>query len=552
MNQLTELNEWLALKHHHQEIASLHMREMFRKDRERFPRYTIQSGELLMDYSRNRITDQTLTLLCNLAEAVNLKQKIAALFAGENINTTEKRPALHTALRDQSHRKIEVNGENIAHIIAETQTRMHALAKQIHEKAWLGVTGKPIKHIINIGIGGSHLGPMMCTYALSPFNYRDLTFHFISTVDKANIQEVLQQIDLETSLFIVSSKTFTTIETMTNAETIASLMKNKFGDSAMHQHFLAVTAAPAKAKAFGIQKEHILPMWDWVGGRYSIWSAIGLPLLLLLGSKEYNAFLQGAFMMDEHFKNAPFQQNIPVLLALLGIWYMNFFGSNIKAIVPYAHHLRYFVPYLQQAEMESNGKSVCLNGKEALHATGTVIFGEEGCNGQHAYHQLLLQGQHLIPVDFILMGKMQRDAKDAYDIHHQILIASGLSQAQALMQGKTYDEAYQELRNLHYAENEAKALAHHKMIPGNRPSNVLFFERLSPKNLGALIALYEHKIFVQGAIWDINSFDQWGVELGKQLLPTILQSLKERHKSENTDSATAGLIDHFNQLINKS
>lgn len=546
MTHLSELNEWQALAHHRHEIDTQHMREMFITDPERFPRYTIKCGELLMDYSRNRITDHTIQLLCNLAETTKLKQKIAALFAGTNVNATEKRPALHTALRDQLHSAIDVNGENIAPIIAATQTRMHALTTQIHDKTWLGVTGKPIKHIVNIGIGGSHLGPMMCTAALHQFNASDLTFHFISTVDKANIHEVLQQIDLETSLFIVSSKTFTTIETMTNAQTIAQLMKNKFGDEpALKHHFLAVTASHAKAIEFGIDPDHIFPMWDWVGGRYSIWSAIGLPLLLLLGSKQYDAFLNGAFMMDEHFKNAPFDQNIPVLLALLGIWYMNFFGSNIKAIVPYAHHLRYFVPYLQQAEMESNGKSVCVNGDLATHATGTIVFGEEGCNGQHAYHQLLLQGQHLIPVDFILMGK----ATGADDIHQQILIASGLSQAQALMRGKTYDEAYQELLNLKYSHEEAKKLARHRTIPGNRPSNVLFFERLNPQNLGALIALYEHKIFVQGAIWDINPFDQWGVELGKQLLPSILRSFQTSAEiPSSTDSATKGLINHFNTI----
>lgn len=549
MKLLSNLKEWQALNCHHTEIKNKHMRDMFYNDPDRYPRYTLTCGELLLDYSRNRINDQTIALLCELANTTHLQQKIADLFSGANINTTEKRPALHTALRDELQRPITVNGKNIALLISQTKAQMYQLSQQIHQKKWLGKTGKPIQHIINIGIGGSHLGPMMCTNALKPYNKSGLSFHFISTVDKANIHEVLQQIDLEASLFIVSSKTFTTIETLTNAQTIATLMKNKFGGDALANHFIAVTEAFDKAITFGISKEHILPMWNWVGGRYSVWSAIGLPLLLLLGEENYEAFLHGAFVMDEHFKNTPFQQNIPVILALLGIWYMNFFSTNLKAIVPYSHRLRYLVPYLQQVEMESNGKSVCLNGMPAEVATGTVVFGEEGCNGQHAYHQLLLQGQHLIPVDFILFGK---NLAEAEDIHQQILIASGLSQAQALMRGKTYDEAYHELLKFKYAEEEAKLLAHHRVIPGNCPSNVLFFESLSPQNLGALLALYEHKIFVQGAIWDINSFDQWGVELGKQLLPAILQSFQQNQSAQQYDSATAGLIQHFNTLTNKN
>lgn len=556
MNMLSELNDWQALLHHQQEIAHLHMRHMFQSDPGRFPRYTKQCGEILLDYSRNRINDQTLRLFANLARAVNLKQKIDALFSGENINTTEKRPALHTALRDQNHSPIYVKGENIAPLISATKMRMHTLCQRIHDKSWLGVSGKPLKHIVNIGIGGSYLGPMMCTNALSQFNCAGLNFHFISTVDKANLDEVIQKIDLETTLFIISSKTFTTIETMTNAQSILALLKSRLGGDALKQHLIAITACEEKALAFGICKDNIFPMWDWVGGRYSIWSAIGLPLLLLLGSKQYEAFLHGAFLMDEHFKEQPATQNIPVLIAMLGIWYMNFFGSHIKAIVPYSHRLRYFVPYLQQAEMESLGKSVCLNGELATYATGTVIFGEEGCNGQHAYHQLLLQGQHLIPVDFILIGQESGFKATRANIHQQILIASGLSQAQALMRGKTEAEAYQELLQTNCSDEEARALAPHRTIPGNRPSNILFLQRLTPHNLGALIALYEHKIFVQGVIWDINSFDQWGVELGKQLLPTILQSLQQEPENgsslKDIDSATVGLINHFNALQEKT
>lgn len=557
MKRLSEQNEWLALQNHCQDIISMHMRDAFQQDPERFPRYTISFAELLFDYSRNRITDHTLKLLIDLAQANQLSQKIDDLFSGKDLNITEARPALHTALRDESHKAIFVKGENITEHIAATKARMMQLSEQVHNQTWLGVTGKPIRHIVNIGIGGSHLGPLMCTTALRHYNTRGFSFHFISTVDKANIEEVLQHIDLETSLFIVSSKTFTTIETMTNATTIAQIMQHRFANHAdvFAHHFLAVTANTKRAVAFGIPEKNIFPMWNWVGGRYSVWSAIGLPVLLLLGRKEYQAFLHGAFMMDEHFKTAPFNRNIPVLLALLGVWYQNFFNSNLKAIVPYAYSLRYLVPYLQQLVMESNGKSVCLDGLHAAHAIGTIVFGEEGCNGQHAYHQLLLQGQHLIPVDFILFGNAQ-NKRGENDIHQQILIASGLSQAQALMRGKTFDEAYQELLQTGHPRVEAKVLAQHRTIPGNRPSTVLFFEQLSPQNLGMLIALYEHQIFVQGALWHINSFDQWGVELGKQLLPTILQRFQKENMQHDlnqaSDSATNGLIQHFNALNHKA
>lgn len=549
MKNLTNLEIGQTLAAHQRDIANQHMRDWFEHDALRFAKFTLETEGLLLDYSRNRITEKTIPLLCELANVTSLSEKREALFSGCPINTTEKRPALHTALRDPHHTPIFVNGENIAPLIVETQKRMHEFTAKLHAKKWLGITGKPIAHIVNIGIGGSYLGPMMCTHALKDFAVSDLQFHFISSVDKAHLNDVLQAVDPETTLFIISSKSFSTLETITNAETIATWMRNQFGPESIAKHFIAITAATEKAMAFGIAKDHIFPLWDWVGGRYSIWSAIGLPLMLMIGEQQFAEFTQGAYGMDTHFKEADFAKNMPVLLALLGIWYRNFFGASVQAIVPYAHRLRYLIPYLQQAEMESNGKNINLAGENISYATGPVIFGEEGCNGQHAYHQLLHQGQHLIPVDFILVGNPMPNG--LVDSRHDILIASGLSQAQALMRGKTYEEAYHALRGTGFSETEAKTLARHQAIPGNRPSNVLFLERITPKSLGALIALYEHKIFVQGAIWDINSFDQWGVELGKQLLPDILSCVHDE-KKQSTDSATTGLIHYFKKILGRS
>jgi glucose-6-phosphate isomerase len=545
MKNLTNLKTWQALIAHQHDISNQHMRDWFDQDERRFEKFSLEEDGLFLDYSRNRITEKTISLLCDLANALSLTEKREALFNGSPVNTTEKRPALHTALRDVNHSAILVNGENIAPLINETQKKICALTATIHDKKWKGITGKPIFHIVNIGIGGSYLGPMMCTHALKDFAITDLKFHFISSVDKDHINEVLQEIDPETTLFIISSKSFSTLETITNADTIATWMKEKFGQEAIAKHFIAITAATEKASAFGIPKEHIFPLWDWIGGRYSIWSTIGLPLMLMIGEQGFANFMQGAYRMDKHFKEADFAHNMPVLLALLGIWYRNFFGASVQAIIPYAHRLRYLIPYLQQAEMESNGKNINLGGESITYATGSVIFGEEGCNGQHAYHQLLHQGQHLIPVDFILVGKPMPNG--LVDSRHDILIASGFSQAQALMRGKTYTEAYQALLKANFSEIAAAELAPHQVVPGNRPSNVLFLDRITPKNLGALIALYEHKIFVQGAIWGINSFDQWGVELGKQLLPAILDCVHNQHQ-QSTDSATTGLINHFKKI----
>lgn len=538
MRNLTETTEWQALTNHLALIRPQHMREWFANDSARFDRLSLSVGDILLDYSRNRINDQTLSLLANLAQLAELKEKIKALYTGSPLNFTEMRPALHTALRDPYHTPLFVNNDDIAPKIRACLQKMAAFTTQIHDQTWLGATGKPITHIVNIGIGGSHLGPKMAIHALKAFDISQLRFDFISSVDDTHLHEVLAHCDPEQTLFIVSSKTFTTIETLTNAATIKTWVTEKLGANAIPRHFVAVTAANEKAIAFGIPEANIFPLWEWVGGRYSVWSAVGLPLMLSIGSQQFTEFLNGAHEMDQHFASAPFLQNMPVILGLLDIWYANFFGTTAKAIVPYTHRLRLLIPYLQQAEMESNGKRVNRTGQPLEHATAPILFGEEGSDGQHAYHQLLHQGTNFTPVDFILTGS----ARETPSSHDEILLASCLSQAQALMQGKTVDEAYASLLSKH-PEEKAKALAPHLVIPGNRPSNILFLKKLTPHTLGMLIALYEHKIFVQGIIWQINSFDQWGVELGKQLLPDVLTHIQSGDQSAPMN----GLLSHLLQ-----
>lgn len=538
MKNPTRLPEWRQLAAHHNEIANQHMRDWFEQDATRFQQYSLSAGDIFLDYSRNRVNHKTMSLLTQLAHACGLKEQIEAIFSGKPINTTEQRPVLHSALRGLHHHPIE----DITTDILANQQRVWDFVDKIHTQVWRGATGKPIKYVVNIGIGGSHTGPMMAAYALKEYAISALQFHFMASVDTAHLHEILDQIEPEATLFIISSKSFSTIETLTNAKTIIAWMQTQFGDQALKQHFVAVTAAPEKAQAFGIPADQIFRIWDWVGGRYSIWSAISLPLMLMIGAKHFAAFLEGGYEMDTHFREAEFSQNIPVVLALLGIWYTNFFASDVHAIIPYAHRLKYLIPYLQQADMESNGKSVSLDGETIDYSTGPVIFGEEGLIGQHAYHQLLHQGRQLIPADVIVVGKSL--VENDPDSHQDVLLASALSQTQALMRGKTQAEAYAELRTKH-AEAEAQRLAKHQVIAGNKPCNLIYMSQLTPNTLGQLIAMYEHKIFVQGVIWNINSFDQWGVELGKQLLPAILQRLQGIEKHADIDSATAGMINQF-------
>ncbi len=543
MNKLTEQAEWQALQAHEKMIAQYRMQDWFNQDPQRFSRFSLVVGEILLDYSKNRITAETIHLLNQLAKACHLTHKINELFSGALVNRTEKRPALHTALRAPKTQSLFVNGQNIIPTIHATLEKMREFTDKVRDKTWRGITNKPIRDIVNIGIGGSHLGPLMAVSALADFSKEDLRCHFISNIDSAHLHAVLKQLDPETTLFIISSKSFTTLETITNAVTLKQWLQTQLKTQNVTPHFIAITAATEKALAFGIPKENIFKLWDWVGGRYSIWSAIGLPVALLIGMDHFSQFLAGAHAMDQHFQHAEFTQNMPVLMGLLGIWYINFFGTTHHAIVPYSHPLHYLRAHIQQLDMESNGKSITHDG-EAIHfLTGPVILGEQGCNGQHAFHQLFHQGSHLIPVDFILAGK----GKDEFDHHYSILVGSGLSQAKALMQGKSYAEALAELPLEKGTTDEREQLAKHKAMPGNKPSNILFLDKLTPYNLGSLIALYEHKTFVQGAIWDINSFDQWGVELGKNLLSPILTSLNSQSKISH-DSSTEGLIQHYKKL----
>jgi glucose-6-phosphate isomerase len=542
MTTITDLPEWHRLQIHKEQIAAGRMQDWFAADPLRYVHFSLQVGEILLDYSKNRLQHETVKLLCDFAKAAGLSSKIEALFTGHSINNTEQRPALHTALRDQSSAPIMAHGKNIKPEINAVLEKIAGFTEQVREGHWLGCTGKPISDIVNIGIGGSHLGPLLTTHALNNFACHKLRCHFISNIDAAHINEVLNQINPETTLFIVSSKSFTTLETITNATTVKSWLQYKL--SGIQKHFVAVTAETGKALEFGIPKDQIFPVWDWVGGRYSIWSAIGLPLALLIGMNNFSDFLSGAYAMDQHFRYAPFEKNMPVLMGLLGIWYINFFAANTHVIVPYSHHLMHLRTYLQQADMESNGKNISQSGIPIEYATGPIIWGEQGCNAQHAFYQLLHQGQHLAPVDFILLGEVNKN----FNHHDDILIASGLSQAQALMQGITYEQAFDELIADGYNKVTAEILAPHKTINGNRPSNIIFLNKISPYNLGGILALYEHKIFVQGAIWQINSFDQWGVELGKKLLPQILSDFSNAQANVDYDCSTLGLIQHYKTL----
>lgn len=535
MVKLTELSAWKALQTHYASISSLHMKDFFQQDPFRFDRFSLHLDGLLVDYSKNRITNETITLLTKLADEIKLSDQIEALFTGKAVNFTEKKPALHTALRT-------FNTETSFPAVRVELEKMRKFTQGIHSGQIVGLTGKPFKHIVTIGLGGSHLGAQMACHALQDYAIQNIQCHFISNIDGKNIHHVLKQIDAETTLFIIASKSFTTYETLVNAKTLRNWLQKKLSCQHVSEHFVAVTANTPHAQQFGVREDYLFQIWDWVGGRYSIWSAMGLPLAILIGMPNFLAFLEGAYVMDQHFRHTSFSKNIPVLLGLLGIWYINFFQATHHVITPYSYALTYFRQYIQQADMESNGKMVNQLGKAIDYTTSPVIFGEQGCDGQHSYHQFLHQGPLLMPVDFILVGQCKH-----FSNHQDILIASALSQSKALMQGKTFDEGFIECINQGLTEEEATYLAAHKNTPGNRPSTTLFLNKISPHTLGALIALYEHKIFVQGVIWGINSFDQWGIELGKQLMPNVLSTLKRTTKYD-TDSSTQGLAQFYKNL----
>ncbi|MBC3196123.1 glucose-6-phosphate isomerase [Pseudomonas poae] len=541
-HDVTALPAWQALTQHRQAMQDFSMREAFNADPQRFSQFTLSSCGLFLDYSKNLITSQTRDLLVGLADEVGLKEAIDALYAGEPVNSSEGRPALHTALRRPVGDKLSVNGVNIMPDVHKVLNQITDLVGRIHDGLWRGYTEKPITDVVNIGIGGSFLGPELVSEALLSYAHKGVRCHYLANIDGSEFHELTMKLRAETTLFIVSSKSFNTLETLKNAQAARAWYLAQGGSEAeLYRHFIAVSSNNAAAVAFGIREENIFPMWDWVGGRYSLWSAIGLPIALAIGMSNFKELLSGAYTMDQHFLTAPFEQNMPVLLGLLGVWYGNFWGAQSHAILPYDHYLRNITKHLQQLDMESNGKSVRQDGTPVATDTGPVIWGGVGCNGQHAYHQLLHQGTQLIPADFIVPIVSFNPVSD----HHQWLYANCLSQSQALMLGKTRSEAEAELRDKGIAEDEVQTLAPHKVIPGNRPSNTIVVERISPRRLGALVAMYEHKVFVQSVIWGINAFDQWGVELGKELGKGVYNRLTGAEETSAEDASTQGLINYF-------
>lgn len=542
MTILTQSTTWQALAAHSQQIP--HMRELFAGDPARFSNMSLSTCGLFLDYSKNRATPETLNLLLTLAQEAKLDAKIKAMFAGDIINTTEKRAVLHTALRSTAEQTIIAEGQDIVPEVQQTLNKMQQFVTSVTSGQWKGFTGKAITDIVSIGIGGSFLGPKIVSQALRPYWITGLNCHFVANVDGTSISEKLKLLDPETTLFIMSSKSFGTQETLTNTLTAKAWFLAKGGSqSDVAKHFVAVTSNVAKATDFGIDADNIFPMWDWVGGRYSLWSAIGLPIALLIGMDNFRSLLKGAQQMDAHFANAPLAENMPVIMGLLSLWYGNFFNAQSHVVLTYDHYLRGLPAYFQQLDMESNGKSVTLNGTHVDYSTGPVIWGGEGTNGQHAYHQLLHQGTALIPADFI----MPLQSHNPIGEHHDQLASNCFGQTQALMQGRTLDEALAELSKSNLSDEEKLLIAKHKVMPGNKPSNTLLMDKLTPETLGALIALYEHRTFVQGAIWDINSFDQWGVELGKSLGNDVLARIGAEQDATALDASSNGLINLYRQ-----
>jgi glucose-6-phosphate isomerase len=540
MASLTTLPSFAALARHHQAIKDQSMRALFAQNPGRASAMQLRVGPLLLDYAKNRITDETLPLLVELACHRDVEGQRDKMFAGAAINSTEGRAVLHTALRADGTKPVTVDGHDVMADIAGVKAHMRAFTQAVRSGAWKGYTGKAITHVVNIGIGGSDLGPVMATLALEPYRQKNLNFHFVSNVDGAHLAQVLQVCPLETTLFIIASKTFTTQETMANAQSARqALWASGAPQEAVAKHFVALSTNAQAVQKFGIDVANMFAFWDWVGGRYSMWSAIGLSIALCVGMDHFEDLLRGAQKMDRHFCEAPLAQNMPVILALLGIWYRNFFGFGSHAILPYDQRLARFPAYLQQADMESNGKSVAQDGTRLDHVTGPIVWGEPGTNGQHAFYQLLHQGTDIVPADFIAA------VNSPYPLgqHHTLLLANFVAQMEALLRGRTLEEARQELTAQGLNEAQVRALAPHKVFAGNRPSNALVLDHLDPYGLGMLVALYEHKIFVQGAIWGINSFDQWGVELGKQLAARIVPELDPKATISNHDGSTKSLID---------
>jgi glucose-6-phosphate isomerase len=545
MSSLTQHPAWQAVIAHQQDMADVQMRELFEQDPARFENFSLAFDDLLFDYSKNRITAATMALLFDLARAANLQEAIDAMFRGEKINNTEGRAVLHVALRNRSNRPIYVDGQDVMPEVNLVLAKMRRFSDAVRNGDWRGYTGKAITDVVNIGIGGSDLGPKMVSLALKPYAKPGLDVHFVSNVDGTDIAETLKRVDPETTLFLVASKTFTTQETMANAHTARTWFLDAAGDeAAVAKHFAALSTNEAGVVQFGIDPDNMFVFWDWVGGRYSVWSAIGLSVAIYIGMDNFEAFLTGAHRVDEHFRTAPLEEKLPAVMGLLGIWYNNFWGAESHAILPYDQYLEHFATYFQQGDMESNGKSVTKSSAWVDYQTGPIIWGQPGTNGQHAFYQLIHQGTKLIPCDFLAPAQSQNPLGN----HHAMLLSNYFAQTEALMKGKSGPEVEAELRAQGMTEEQLAVLVPAKTFTGNRPTNSFLFRKLTPETLGMLIACYEHKIFTQGVIWSINSFDQMGVELGKVLAKAILPELADDGPVVTHDSSTNGLINHYKSL----
>ncbi len=544
MPTISQTEAWKALDRHEEAMRKVHMRALFEQDRERFEAFSLRAGEILLDYSKNIITHETMKLLLDLARAAGLESWREKMFAGEKINNTEGRAVLHVALRADAETSIRVDGEDVVPAVLAVRAQMREFSEAVRSGAWKGATGERITDVINIGIGGSDLGPVMVAEALKPYQQPGLNLHFVSNVDGTHIAETLKKLKPETSLFIIASKSFTTKETIANATTAMQWLVGALGEEAVAKHFVALSTNAKEVARFGIDVANMFQFWDWVGGRYSLWSAIGLPIAVGIGFERFEQLLAGGRAMDTHFRTAPLDANMPVILALIGVWNATFLGAEAYAVLPYDQYLHRLAAYLQQADMESNGKYVTRDGERVDYTTGPILFGEPGTNGQHSFYQLIHQGTRLVPCDFIAPAESHNPIGN----HHQLLLSNFFAQPEALMKGKSEAEARAELTQQGLSGDALEALVAHKVFEGNRPTNSILVRKVDPYTLGMLIALYEHKIFCQGIIWQVNSFDQWGVELGKQLAKVILAELEGPGEVSAHDSSTNALINAYKAL----
>jgi glucose-6-phosphate isomerase len=553
MSSLSESPAWGKLENHFLQMNDFKMKDSFRLDSERFSKFTVKCNDILLDYSKNRISEETMKLLMDLASKTGVKEAIESMFSGEKINNTEKRAVLHTALRNRSNVPVLFEGKDVMPGINKVLEKMKVFCDKVRGGKWKGFTGKTITDVVNIGIGGSDLGPYMATEALKPYARRDgqevVRIHFVSNLDGTHVTEVLKDLNPETTMFIIASKTFTTQETMTNANSAKSwFLESAQNNESVAKHFVALSTNANLVSNFGIDTENMFEFWDWVGGRYSLCSAIGLPVALYIGFENFEELLDGAHEMDNHFRSESFENNIPVILGMLGVWYNNFFDADSHVILPYDQYMHRFAAYFQQGDMESSGKGVTKGGEKVDYSTGPIIWGEPGTNGQHAFYQLIHQGTKLIPCDFIAPINSQNPVGD----HHDKLMSNFFAQTEALMKGKTSEEVQKELEASGMSKSEVNELFPHKVFEGNRPTNSILFNKLTPRVLGSLVAMYEHKIYVQSVVWDVNAFDQWGVELGKQLAKNILPELVRGKEVNTHDSSTNGLINYYKSNKKKS